>query len=490
MDVKRCARFIDAEKRHRGIDIVRRARNEGRCGGVCGHLKTRTANDERSPRTRSRACSRIGLDALELVDVPHEIGCVHTSSVRASRVACPRARPTHALRTRRFASYLAAAACADTGFWISTVASGWLVLTLTNSPFWLGTIAASGQLPYLLFSFYGGTLADRFDRRTLVAGGNAILLALALALAALIATGHVTLATLAILSFAIGTIIALEHPVDRAWLYDLVRGEELGRAIALSSLEWSVARTLGPAFGGIAIATVGVAVGFAVFAVSLVPMIALALVLGRKSARRDEERADEVATFVAPRVSRLEAVVVPFSLLIAAFTIGITPYITLLPDIAKNILHLDVRGYGILSACGGGGAIVGALVLAKIGEIGTKGRVIPIAMFASAIALIAFTFVRDVTVAGIMLFVIGAIDTLMYALANTYVQECAGDEERGRANGLFSLAFLGGIPIGNFAIGSLASAIGTERALVAAAVGAGCVCVIFWFGAPGAREAA
>ena len=394
------------------------------------------------------------------------------------------------MRTRRFAAYLAAAACADTGFWISTVASGWLVLTLTNSPFWLGTIAACGQLPYLLFSFYGGTLADRFDRRTLVAGGNALLVAIALALAALIASGHVTLATLAVLSFAIGTIIALEHPVDRAWLYDLVRGEELGRAIALSSLEWSVARTIGPAFGGVAIATVGVAVGFAVFAVSLVPMIALALVLGRKSARHDDARADAIAIPVTPRVSKLDAVVVPFSLLIAAFTIGITPYITLLPDIAKNVLHLDVRGYGILSACGGAGAIAGALVLAKIGEIETKGRVIPIAMFASVVALVAFTFVRDVTVAGVLLFAIGAIDTLMYALANTYVQECAGDDERGRANGLFSLAFLGGIPIGNFAIGGLAGAIGTERALVAAALAAGCVCIVFWFAAPRARDAA
>ncbi len=393
------------------------------------------------------------------------------------------------MNSSRFRAYLGAAATADTGFWIYTVASGWLVLGLTNSPFWLGTIAACGQLPYLLFSLYGGTLADRFDRRMLVAIGNALLACVALALAALVAFGHVTILALALLAFAIGTIVAIEHPVDRAWLYDLVRGEDLGRAIALSSLEWSVARTLGPALGGIAVAIAGVALAFASLAACVVPMIVLALVLSRPGAGASDAPGEH-ERLPAARTSTLDAVVRPFALLIAAFTIGITPYITLLPDIAKNGLGLDARGFGILGACGGGGAIVGALVLARIGDLRTKGRIVPVAMLVASALLFALTFARSPLVAGALLVAIGAIDTLVYALANTYVQECAGDGDRGRANGIFSFAFLGGIPIGNFAVGALAGRVGTDAALDVAALGAACASVAFWCSAPRARDAA
>jgi len=387
------------------------------------------------------------------------------------------------LNNARFRAYLAASAAADTGFWIYTVASGWLVLTLTDSPFWLGAIAACGQIPYLLFSLYGGTLADRFDRRGLIAGGNAILAAVALVLAASVASGHATIAVLAVLAFAIGTIVALEHPVDRAWLYDLVRGEELARAIALSSLEWSVARTFGPALGGLAVATAGAALGFAAFALLVVPMSALALVLGRTPAHGRDGAPHRAPSAQGDSVTS-------FALLVAAFTIGIAPYITLLPDIAKHVLALDARGYGILSAGGGAGAIVAALALAKVGSLADKGRIVPIAMLAAAALLVALCYARSITLAGTLLFALVATDTLVYALANTYVQECAGDDERGRANGIFSLAFLGGIPIGNIAVGSLAGRIGTEPALVVAATFSAIACALFWTLAPRARDAA
>ncbi|GAC1532448.1 MAG: MFS transporter [Vulcanimicrobiaceae bacterium] len=395
--------------------------------------------------------------------------------------------------TIRFRVYLVAAASFDTGFWMYTVASGWLVLGLTASPFWLGTIAACGQFPYLLFSMYGGTLADRFDRRLLIAGGNAMLGVVALALAALVASRHVTIASLAALAFAIGTIVALEHPIDRAWLYDLVRGEAVGRAIALSSLEFSVARTIGPALGGVAVATVGVAGAFVMFAGSIVPIVALALALGRRSIRASDARSAKLReageTRVSPRVTR-DAIVVPVAFITAAFTIGILPYITLLPDIAKNVLHVDVGGFGLLSACGGGGAIVAALALAKIGDLRTKGRIIPLAIVLACGLLVAFSFARSIVVAGALLVALGAIDTLVYALANTYVQECAGDADRGRANGIFSLAFLGGIPVGNLAVGALAGRLGSETALAVTATAAACACVAFWFLAPASREAA
>jgi MFS family permease len=388
---------------------------------------------------------------------------------------------------RRFLAYLTTAALADGGFWIAYVAQGWLVLKLTNSPFWLGIVAASGQLPYPIFALLGGSLADRFDRRLLIAGGNVLIALVSLVTAVLIAGGRISIMLLALLAFATGTIVALEHPIDRAWLYDLVHGEQLGRAIALSSLEWSVARTLGPAIGGVAIAAFGVACGYAASALAVLPLAGFALVLAHDARNAGVER----GFLESPRArATLDGVILPFSLLVAVFTIGISPYVALLPDIAKNSLHLDAGGYGLLSACGGAGAMAGAIALAWLGELHTKGRIVPLAMFAGSLLLLSFTLTRDVRTAAVLVFSMGVVDTFMYALANTYIQQCARDDERGRANGIFSLAFLGGIPIGNLVVGTLAGRIGSESALACAAAAACAACVLFWIGAPRAREAA
>jgi MFS family permease len=297
----------------------------------------------------------------------------------------------------------------------------------------------------------------------------------------------VTVWWLLALGFASGIITALEHPVDRAWLYDLVEGRELGSSIALSSLEWSLARTAGPAAGGIAIATVGIAGGYGAYALLTLPMALLALVLRSRAAASDST-ADAVRPGPTPP-AKMRAIVV-FSAFIASFTIGVTPYIALLPDIAHNGFGADARLYGLMAAAGGVGAIAGALCLTVAGELRHKGRLVPIASFAGAALLAVFVHVHVLWIALLVLAAVGSVDTLMYALANTYVQECAGDARRGRANAIFSLAFLGGIPVGSLALGTLAARIGSASALTASALAVCAAAVIFWFGAPLAREAA
>jgi predicted MFS family arabinose efflux permease len=284
-----------------------------------------------------------------------------------------------------------------------------------------------------------------------------------------------------VLGFAAGTINALEHPVDRAWLYDLVEGRELGSSIALSSLEWSIARTVGPALGGIAIATIGIAAGYAAYAALTLPIAVLALVLRSGSHR------SPTTGGTPTQPAQMRAIVV-FSAFIATFTIGVTPYIALLPDIARNGFGADARLYGLMAATGGAGAIVGGLGLALAGNVRRKGRLVPIASFAGAALLALFTHVHALVPALLILGAMGTVDTLMYALANTYVQECSGDAQRGQANAIFSLAFLGGIPVGAILLGALAARVGTDAALTVSATAACVAAVIFWFGAPQARE--
>jgi MFS family permease len=386
-----------------------------------------------------------------------------------------------ALSNRRFLAYLVAAALSDGGYWIASIAQGWLVVQLTNSPFWLGAVAAGTQLPFLLFSLAGGDLADRFDRRAVVAINNGVIAAIALTTALLVASGRISVSWLLVLGFAAGTLIALEHPVDRAWLYDLVEGRELGSSIGLSSLEWSIARTVGPALGGVAIATFGISAGYAAYALLTLPLAVLALVL------RSGPRPAPASNAGATEPAKMRAIVV-FSLFIATFTIGVMPYIALLPDIARNGFAADAQLYGLMAAAGGAGAIVGGLGLSLAGNVRRKGRLVPIASFAGAALLALFTHVHALWPALLILGAMGAIDTLMYSLANTYVQECSGDSKRGQANAIFSLAFLGGIPVGSLLLGILAARIGTDAALTISAAAVCASAAIFWFGAPHARE--
>ena len=389
-----------------------------------------------------------------------------------------------ALRNRRFTAYILTAACADAGYWIATIAQSWLVLTLTDSALWLGLVAGVGQLPYLLFSLVGGSIADRFDRRAIIALNNTGIAVISLVTAALIFTHTITIVSLLILSFALGTIFAIEQPVDRAWLYDLVDRKLLDTSIALSSLEWAVARTIGPALGGAAVAFIGIAAGYVAFAVLVMPLTVLALVLAKRHARAPEAAASD------DRNANRERAIVAFSAFIATFSIGVTPYITLLPEIAKHTFGADARGFGALAAAGGVGAILSAVTLALAGDLRHRGRITAICALVGALLLVAFTRVHRFDVALVLLAAMGAVDTLMYALANTYVQAIASAARRGWANAVFSLAFLGGMPIGSVLLGSLAQRFGSASVLALS----GCLVALSAIGfltfAPRARDAA
>jgi MFS family permease len=385
---------------------------------------------------------------------------------------------------RRFYAYLIASGLADSGFWVATVAQGWLVVKLTDSPLWLGLVSAATQMPFVLFSLAGGDLADRFERWRIVALNNAVTAAIAGLTAVLVATGTISVGLVAGLGFLLGSCNAIEHPVDRAWVYDLVGRESIGRAIGLSALEWASARTVGPAIGGVAIATIGLAAGYGAYALCVLPLGALALVVRTRNANvRDDARS------AGERATGLRAIIV-LSAFTAVFTIGVTPYIALLPEIAKNTFGQNAAGYGGMAAAGGLGAIVAATLLAWRGEVAHKGRIVIVAAFVGALLLVGFTHVHGFVPAMVLLATMGAVDTMLYALTNTYVQEIAGDAERGRANAIFTLAFLGGSPVGNALLGILAGRFGSIPVLGWSATVVATLAAAFWFAAPRTRDAA
>ena len=401
-----------------------------------------------------------------------------------------------ALRDRPFAAYLAASALADAGFWIALVAQGWLVVRLTHGPLWLGVVGAAGQAPALVLSLVGGTLGDRFDRRVTIACAEVGVGLVALVTAVLVARGALGLPGLVALSFASGALLAIEHPVDRAFIHDLIDGDDVEHAIALSSLEFSLARTAGPALGGIAVGTLGIAGGYALQTACVVPIVAFAFYalrrrLGgdaagerRAAGARDASLRDAWGFLVRER-SMLAVCV-----LTAAFTIGVSPYVALLADVAKNVLHQREAGYGALQAAAGFGALAGAAALAVCGEPKAPRETLVVAVFAGAVALALFTTTRTPLLAGVALVALGAVDAIVYALGNTYVQERTRERYRGRVNAVFTVAFLGGIPVGNLLLGLLAARVGSEWALFASAVAVAVCAIGFWFLAPATIAAA
>jgi len=287
-------------------------------------------------------------------------------------------------------------------------------------------------------------------------------------------------------------MLALEHPVDRSFIYDLIEGDQVEESVALSSAEFSLARTGGPAIGGVAIALLGVAAGYALNALFAVPVVIFTgLALARGFGAKRERTANDAAPGFADAWRYLvrERTILFFCLLTAAFTIGVSPYVALLADIAKNGMHLGERGYGALQAAAGIGALAGALSLAAAGTTKHKGRVITLAVLAGGLLLALFAAVRQPLLAGIALFAMGAVDTLMYALVNSYVQERVEPQYRGRANAVFTVAFLGGIPVGNVVLGALAQRAGSQPTLLVSGLAVAACAVAFWFGVKDVREA-
>jgi MFS family permease len=215
----------------------------------------------------------------------------------------------------------------------------------------------------------------------------------------------------------------------------------------------------------------------------VLPLIALATIVRTTNARSDAATDPEMS----PGALRS---IVAFSAFTAAFTIGIVPYIALLPDLAKHTFGQDAAGYGAMAAAGGGGAIGGALLLSWRSVNARKGRFAIASALTGALLLLAFAQTHTMFVASVLLAAMGAVDTAMYALTNTYVQAIAGDKRRGRANAIFALAFLGGIPLGNAGLGLLAGTFGTQSTLGWSATVVAALAVVFWFAAPEARDAA
>jgi MFS family permease len=381
-----------------------------------------------------------------------------------------------ALRHRNFLLFWSGAFLSNTGTWMQAVAQGWLVLQLSNSPFWLGFDGFMGTAPGLLLTLAGGVFADLMDRRKLLIYTQIVAGLAAFTLGILVVTHVVQVWMILAMSFVTGCCLAIAGPSYMALVFDLVDRKDLANAVALNSTQFQLARVLGPVFAGVGFKLFGVAGCFFANAVSFV-----FVVIGLKMVRFDRPEKLEGApvrsmkdkgAFIhdlaegfryvgkRPRVSIL--------LIISAVTsLFGAPYISMTPVFARDVFHLGETGLALLMGTAGAGALVGALFLAYLGDFRRKGWFVLGGDFAFAVCLICFSLSTNVGVSLIFLFLLGFGIVCSVAVSNTLLQKLVTDEMRGRVMSMFMLSFIGAMPIGNLIAGAASHRFGVQHTLAA-----------------------
>lgn len=374
-------------------------------------------------------------------------------------------------RHRNFRIFWSGQTLSLIGTWMQTMAQGWLALELTDSAFHVGLVATVQSLPILLFSLHAGVLVDRTDKLRLVRIAQGLLLLEATLLWWLTFTGNITIGVLLALAAVHGIVSAVEIPARQSLMIDLVGRDDLHAAIALNSSGFNLARIVGPSFGALVIAQLGIAWCFGLNALSYLAVLGGLLMVKLPPWERivavvsPGEGIREGIRYLlgTPDVRALMRMVTVFSIL------GI-PYLTLMPVIARDQLGLRAGGYGLLLSCVGLGGLTGALFLAAVGNRFSRARLLRSASIAFAALLVVFSFVELPVVAYPMLFLTGFTMIMNNAVANAILQQVVPDEMRGRLMSAYSLVVVGlSQVVGAFTAGVLARAFGTGWAVGGAA---------------------
>ena len=366
-------------------------------------------------------------------------------------------RTFSALRYRDFRLLWLGAITSTIGTFMQMLAQAWLVYTLTGSAFLLGVDGFLATGPMLLFSLFGGVVADRMARKKIMMGSQIAQGTFALILAALLWTHHVRIWHIFLLSFLTGSAQSFSGPAYISLLPLLVKREDVPNAVAMNSMQFNLARVIGPAIGGVVFATLGAAWCFLINGLSFGAVI-IALLLIRMPPIQDQSEkrsvlADMREGFVFVRQRR--ALLMLTFLSFAGTFLGM-PLFTMLPVVAKRIFDLGPRGLSLLQADYGVGSVIGALLVASSSYAAKKGRLALMLQLAFACTLVAFGLSRSLAASLVIAFIAGICIVGVISLYSSLVQLTTSDAMRGRVMSIFMLAFRGGMPLGNLLAGYVA----------------------------------
>ncbi len=376
-----------------------------------------------------------------------------------------------ALRHRNYRLFFWGQLVSLIGTWMQQTAMSWFVYQITNSKLLLGVVAAMGSAPMMLSSIWGGSLADRYSKRSILVATQTAQMICAFFLAAGVWAGFATPLFIIIVAAFNGLAMGFDMPARQAFTVEMTSREDLLNAISLNSSIVNGARVVGPSLAGLLIGVVGVAICFFLNGLTFVAVIAGLLMMRLPPFQRP-----------APAVSTSEhawnGIVYSMkhqrvrTILMLFLAVGVFgwSYTVLMPAFARDVLGRGANGYGILMSASGTGAFIGALVVATYGHLFTPRRLALGGVWLFSAALLAISLTRNFYVALAFLFVAGFGMLLFFSTSNTVLQTIVSDEMRGRVMGVWSLVFGAMIPVGSLEAGAVAHWLSTSFALAFGAI--------------------
>jgi MFS family permease len=373
------------------------------------------------------------------------------------------------LHNRNYRLFATGQVISNTGSWMQRIAQDWLVLDLThNSGAALG-ITTGLQFAPMLFSMWGGAVADRYSKRRILMVTQALMGALALLLGMLAVTGAVRIWHVYVLAFALGMITAVDNPTRQAFAVEMVGKDGMANAIALNSAVFNLARIAGPAVAGVVIAVAGTPAAFIVNAASYV-----AVLIGLRMMRPDElyrvARAPRAKGQLREALTYVRATPQLWMTLILIFfvsTFGMNFQVTT-ALMSRGVFHTGAGAFGVASTAFAAGALGGALIAARRAR--PTLRLLVGTSLAFSVLEIFTGIMPDFITFLIMLVPTGLTLLTLTTAANSTMQLGTGAAMRGRVMGLYMLVFLGGTPLGSPLAGWIAEAFGPRMSIISGGV--------------------
>lgn len=384
---------------------------------------------------------------------------VTARSIPFMETATPRLRRVFkAFEYRDFRLMWFGACTSSIGTWMQIVAQGWLIYRLSHSAFLLALDQFLAGIPVFLFSLIGGVVADRVDRRKVLLMSQYIQMASAGILTFLVAANLVHVWQILSLSFVTGLAQSFGGPAYSALIPTLVDREDMPNAIALNSIQFNLAVTVGPALAGLTLAKLGEVWCFGLNAVSFIaPVISLLIIstrfLPQKSTESIFSSLKQGIRFVREQAGMVALIVLGFCMTALSM-----PVRTYFPVFVHDIFHRGPETYGNLLSLMGVGSICGSLGVAGGGKLAAKGRFALVMLICLGAGISIFSFSKSLPVSYSVLVVVGASMMAVFATVTSLVQLITTNEMRGRVISVYNCAFRGGMPMGNLVSGWLVPA--------------------------------
>ncbi len=391
------------------------------------------------------------------------------------------------MKDPNFRNYSLGMFVSSCGTWMQSVALSWLVYRLTGSAAALGIVSFANSLPLLLLTFVGGMAADRFSKRKILLITNSIAMLQALLLTFLVWSGHATIGLVIALSVLLGIVTAFEVPTRQSLVPMLIKDEkDIHNAIGLSSATFHVSRMVGPALAGLAIARFGELICFALNTVSFVAaLVAVWLVQVRDHAQDKTTTANSAAPGKATETSFWQVFrnpgIMTLIILAAFFSTFGMQYSLLMPVIVDKILHGQSEQFGFMSAAGGLGSLIGALVIASLGERKGLRRRLGLAAVVLSLSIVLLAYSKFFPLSVLAIMICGASLSMHWSGGNSLMQQCAEPGKRGRLMGIYTTFTLGMAPFTALLAGWSAEHLGVVNALLVAAGGMFCGACLYLY---------